>query len=124
MPKPLSYTEKYVTELLTKMNETLKAEEKTGKIKIMFLNDLFLNAGINPHNWVVNIHNKYKNESWYKELYSEIKERMHSRLYRMAIQNPKLTTLVIWLDKCNYGTKEPANTGEEINVTLDVKELE
>lgn len=125
MPKPVYWTPDKVTAVLERMIDTLKAEDKAGKIKTFFIKELFFAENIRTHNWDVNVKSKYENEDWYKELWTDIKDRMHIRLCKMGIQNPKLTGLVIWWSKVNFGERETTyDTNEEMNVKLDVKELE
>jgi hypothetical protein len=121
--KPNKWTPEYVLEKLTEMLNTLIGEDKKGDLVTLFLKELYIKTGINRYVWDNKVMPKYNKEEWFNELWFEIKDRLHIRLYKLGIQDPKLTGLVIWLGKCNYGDKETDSSVNKIEVELNVKEI-
>jgi hypothetical protein len=119
----IDWTPEFVKGELNEMNERLKAEEKAKKINIIFFKELILDKEYSYHSWVVRTQ-KYKEEDWFINVWEKIKERLHIRLLKLGLSDSRKTGMVIWLDKTQYGTREPEGNQEQINVKLEVKEIQ
>lgn len=123
MAKSEAWTEARVRSELTWMNETLEKEEKPGaKMQILFLKELCIRRGYSSATFCKKA-KKYEDCTWYQEIHSLIKDRLWCRLMKLAMTKPSMTSMAIWLDKTNYGTREQQEEQQEMKVNLTIEEL-
>jgi len=115
------WTKEFIQAELKWMDDKLITEEKAGKIKTMYKMQLCVERGYSAQTWAKRI-KKYEHEDWFEEKWSLISDRLHIRLYSLAMQNPGRTTMAIWMDKVNFGMRE--TEVEEIkDVTINVRQV-
>lgn len=105
------------------MLNKLLEENKSDKFQIIFFKELCIERGYND-NLFRDKTKEFKDEDWYREKFFLINDILHVRLLKLGLKNHQKTSMVIWLDKTNYGAqeKEAAAIGE-IKIEFIEREL-
>ena len=87
---------------------------------IIYMTQLCVERGYSPQTFAKRS-NKFKDEVWFQEQHSFLKAILHVHLMEKGIADPKLTTMMIWMDKVNYGSHESSADNEK-NVTIKIEQ--